>query len=139
MAKRGEMMQAQVLSVLKHKGVAMSAYEVLDALRADHPKIAPPTVYRALNALMEKGGVHRVESLNAFIACKGDAHDHDHASIMSICDDCGLVEENPAPELLDNLAGILGKTGFEAQRHVIEVHGVCSDCITDDVAGDAKP
>lgn len=131
MSTRGEQMQAQVLSVLKQKGAAMSAYDVLDALRADHPKIAPPTVYRALNALIEKGGVHRVESLNAFVACNSDDHSHDHASVMSICDDCGSVEENAAPELMDNLSGLLGKTGFAAQRHVIEVHGTCSDCISE--------
>ncbi|MEM7732320.1 MAG: transcriptional repressor [Pseudomonadota bacterium] len=131
MTTRGEQMQAQVLTVLKRKGAAMSAYDVLDALRADHPKIAPPTVYRALNALIEKGGVHRVESLNAFVACNSDDHDHDHSSVMSICDDCGSVEESPAPELMDNLSGILSKTGFAAQRHVIEVHGTCSDCVAD--------
>ncbi|MEO0372004.1 MAG: transcriptional repressor [Pseudomonadota bacterium] len=136
MTTRGEAMQAEVLTVLKSKNAAMSAYDILDVLRGDHPKIAPPTVYRALNALIEKGGVHRVESLNAFVACNSQEHHHDHGSVMSICDDCGLVEENAAPELFDSLAGILGKAGFEAQRHVIEVHGVCSDCVTDDSVGD---
>lgn len=130
MPTRGETMQAHVLSVLKRQGVALSAYDILNALREKHPKIAPPTVYRALNVLIEKGGVHRVESLNAFIASNGQSHDH--ASIMSICDDCGSVEENTAPELLDNLSGLLGKTGFDAQRHVIEVHGVCSACGSED-------
>ncbi|MEM6589744.1 MAG: transcriptional repressor [Pseudomonadota bacterium] len=139
MTTRGEQMQAQVLAVLKRKGSAMSAYDVLDVLRADHPKIAPPTVYRALNALIEKGGVHRVESLNAFVACNSDGHSHDHASVMSICDDCGSVEENAAPGLMDNLSGILDKAGFAAQRHVIEVHGTCSDCVTEEMSGDSKP
>ncbi|MEO0773632.1 MAG: transcriptional repressor [Pseudomonadota bacterium] len=139
MTTRGEQMQAHVLRVLKREGAALSAYDVLDALRADHPKIAPPTVYRALNALIDKGGVHRVESLNAFIACNSDHHDHDHGSIMSICDDCGSVEENAAPEVVSNLSGLLGKAGFEAQRHVIEVHGVCSDCSTENSAEGRKP
>lgn len=125
-------MQSRVLSVLKREGTALSAYDVLDALRAEYPKIAPPTVYRALNALIDKGGVHRVESLNAFIACREDGHDH--ASIMSICDDCGSVEENPAPELMANLSGVLDKTGFDAHRHVIEVHGVCSTCGSEDAS-----
>ena len=53
MSTRGEQMQAQVLSVLKRKGAAMSAYDVLDQLRHEYPKIAPPTVYRALHALIE--------------------------------------------------------------------------------------
>lgn len=130
MSTRGEIMQSKVLAVLKREGAALSAYDVLEELRGEYPKIAPPTVYRALNALIEKGGVHRVESLNAFIACNSD--NQKHASIMSICDDCGSVEENEAPELMDNLAGVLGKTGFDAHRHVIEVHGVCSTCGSED-------
>ena len=130
MSTRGEIMQSKVLAVLIREGSALSAYDVLDQLRHEYPKIAPPTVYRALHALIEKGGVHRVESLNAFVACNSTSHEH--ALIMSICDDCGSVEENAAPELMDNLAGILGKTGFDAHRHVIEVHGVCSTCGSED-------
>ena len=131
-------MQAEVLSVLKGKETALSAYDILDALRSERPKIAPPTIYRALNALIEKRAVHRIESLNAYIACASKDHQHGHGAVMSICDDCGSVEENPAPELMHNLAGILGKSGFEAQRHVIEVHGVCSDCVSDDAGEDTK-
>lgn len=126
MNKRGEAIQAHVLAVLRQEGTALSAYDILEKLRKDIPKIAPPTVYRALNALIERGGVHRVESLNAFIACNGDKHDH--ASIMSICDDCGSVEENAAPSLLKELTGLVSKSGFDAQRHVVEVHGRCSSC-----------
>lgn len=132
MSTRGEIMQSDVLAVLTQKDAALSAYDILNSLRDKHPKIAPPTVYRALTALVGKGAVHRVESLNAFIACTNV--DHTHASIMSICDDCGTVEERAAPELLDNLSGLLGETGFEAQRHVIEVHGVCSACGSEDNA-----
>lgn len=126
MVKKGEMMQSEVLAVLKQAGAALSAYDVLHKLREKHPKIAPPTVYRALNALIEKGGVHRIESLNAFIACRGEGTQK--TAIMSICDDCGSVEESSAPEVYDSLSCYLGKHGFEAQRHVIEVHGVCSSC-----------
>lgn len=132
MAKRGEMMQAEVLSVLKRDGSALSAYDILHILRETHPKIAPPTVYRALTALIEKGGVHRVESLNAFVACNHDGREH--ASIMSICHDCGSVEESAAPHLFDQLSGLVGKNGFDAQRHVVEVHGVCSSCGSEDAS-----
>ncbi|MEL6118146.1 MAG: transcriptional repressor [Pseudomonadota bacterium] len=126
MRTRGEVMQSKILAVLKHADSALSAYDILEALRDEFPKIAPPTVYRGLAALTEKGSVHRVESLNSFVACTN--HNHDHASIMSICDDCGSVEENEAPKIFDDLSGLLGKTGFDAHRHVIEVHGVCAAC-----------
>lgn len=126
MGKRGEEVQANVLAVLRRFGEPASAYAVLDALRETSPKLAPTTIYRALNALTERGKVHRLESLNAFMVCQCDGHQQ--SSILSICDDCGSVEESIAPDVLDNLSKVVGTTGFEAVRHVIEVHGRCSDC-----------
>ena len=126
MSTRGEKMQAEVLAILRRRCGPLSAYDILGELREGHPKIAPPTIYRALAALTERGCAHRIESLNAFIACQCDRHHH--ASILSICDDCGLVEESVAPDLLKELSGIIGKSGFAPMRHVIEVHGVCASC-----------
>ena len=126
MSKRGEKMQAEVLAVLRQACGALSAYDVLSELRSAHPKIAPPTVYNALASLTKHGRVHRVESLKAYIACQcGGPH---HETVLSICDDCGAVEERVAPHLLRNLSGFLEKTGCTPQRHVVEVHGVCSAC-----------
>ncbi|MEL6207904.1 MAG: transcriptional repressor [Pseudomonadota bacterium] len=126
MTKRGEKMQAEILGLLRAAGGAQSAYDVLYALRVTHPKIAPPTVYNALSALTKAGRVHRVESLKAYIACQCDgAH---HASVLSICDACGTVEEHLAPQLVKTLSGFVEETGFRPQRHVIEVHGTCSEC-----------
>lgn len=126
MSKRGEKVQAEVLAVLRgHRG-ALSAYDVLDRLRKSNPKIAPPTIYRALAALAKLRQVHRLESLNAFVACQCDLHQHD--SILSICDVCGAIEESVSPDLLRSLSMITGKSGFTPMRHVIEVHGLCASC-----------
>ncbi|MEM9523352.1 MAG: Fur family transcriptional regulator [Pseudomonadota bacterium] len=128
MGKQGEKMQSEVLAVLcRHRG-PLSAYAVLEELRQSNPKIAPTTIYRALTALTERGRVHRLESLKAFIACQCDRHQH--ASILSICGDCGAVEESIAPDLLKELSGIAGKSGFAPMRHVIEIHGLCVSCGT---------
>jgi Fur family zinc uptake transcriptional regulator len=126
MSKRGEKMQADVLAILRRRGCPLSAYKLLGELRESYPKIAPPTIYRALGALTERGRVHRLESLNAFIACQCDRHMK--ASILSICDDCGTVEESVAPDLLEELSSVAGKSGFQPSRHVIEIHGVCASC-----------
>ena len=126
MSRRGERMQAEVLAVLRRRGRPLSAYAVLGALRERHPRIAPPTIYRALAALTERGRVHRLESMKAFIACQCDRHAQ--ASILSICDDCGTVEESVAPDLLDELSSVAGKSGFRPERHVIEIHGLCASC-----------
>ena len=128
MSKRGEKLQAEVLAVLRRRRGPLSAYDVLGELRDAYPKIAPPTIYRALSALMERGRVHRLESLNAYVACQCDGHRH--AAVLSICDDCGTVEESVAPDLLKELSRIAGKSGFAPRRHVIEVHGVCGTCGT---------
>ena len=119
-------MQAQVLAVLRGRRSPMSAYEVLRCLREERPRLAPPTIYRALAALTERGKIHRLESLNAFIACRCDRH-HD-ASILSICTDCGAVEESLSTDLVATLSSIAGKSGFAPRRHVIEVHGQCGAC-----------
>ena len=126
MSKRGEETQAEVLAVLQRRRGPLSAYDVLGELREANPKIAPPTIYRALAALTERGRVHRLESLNAFIACQCTRHQH--ATILSICDDCGAVEENVAPDLVDRLSSIIAMSGFAPMRHVIEVHGLCASC-----------
>ncbi|MFV0368884.1 MAG: Fur family transcriptional regulator [Hyphomicrobiaceae bacterium] len=128
MSKRGEKMKAEVLRVLRRRRDPLSAYDVLRELSTAYPSIAPPTIYNALAALTKGGRVHRVESLKAYIACQCDSHQQ--ACILSICDDCGTVEERVAPDLLAELSGVVSESGFLPQRHVIEVHGVCAACRT---------
>jgi len=132
MSKRGEKLQAQVLAVLRRRGGPLSAYDILGTFREANPKIAPTTIYRALAALTERGRVHRLESLNAYIACQCDRHQQ--SSVLSICDDCGAVEESVAPEILKELSRVAGKSGFAPRRHVIELHGVCGTCGTGELS-----
>lgn len=124
--KRPAEWHERVLSVLKKNSVGMSAYEVLDALKVFNPKIAPPTVYRALNALTEQGRVHRLESKNAYVACR--SFPHQHTPVFSVCDGCGLVEECMAPQVLSALSEVASKTGFAPTHQVIEVRGRCVAC-----------
>ena len=116
----------KALAVLRKNSGAMSAYEVLDELRMFNPKIAPPTVYRALHALVERGQVHRLESRNAYVACRGAKHQS--APVLSVCDGCGLVEESMAPQVLGALADVTSQTGFTQTHQVIELHGRCISC-----------
>lgn len=119
-------MQAQVVETLTRAQKPLTAYAILEELRAEYPKIAPTTIYRALSALAEQGKVHRLESLNAYLACQ---HDHPHEeSILSICDDCGTVEERLAPEVMKGLAQLAHQSGFAASRQIVEIHGTCADC-----------
>ena len=126
MGKRGEEMQTAVLAILRDSKSPHSAYTLLDRLQETYPKIAPPTVYRALATLVERGQIHRLESLNAYVACQSEAHHQ--ASVLSICEDCGIVEETFEPDIVSRLSAALRKSGFSAQRHIIEVNGICASC-----------
>lgn len=128
-------MQAEVLAVLRRRDGPSSAYDVLRELREAHPKIAPPTVYNALAALTKTGRAHRIESLKSYIACKRETPAH-ASSILSICIDCGTVEERVAPGLIEELSDIVAQSGFSPERHVIEVHGVCAACAHETAAAD---
>ncbi|MEO0989427.1 MAG: Fur family transcriptional regulator [Pseudomonadota bacterium] len=125
MGSRGEKYQAEVLAILQDGQSALSAYDVLEALRPSNPKIAPPTVYRALAALTDRGLVHRLESLNAYVACRCDGHKN---AVLSICSDCGSIEETVAEDLISELTSVAAKSGFQTARHVVEVHGMCATC-----------
>ena len=119
-------MQADVLAVLRRRDAPMSAYEVLDRLRDGNSRLAPPTIYRALGALIEGGRVHRLESLKAFVACK--CEQHRPVPIFSICKECGTVEEAFSWHITNELSKIAGQSGFAPVRQVIEVHGQCARC-----------
>ena len=126
MGKRGKQMQTEILSILRDSRSPHSAYTLLDRLQETYPKMAPPTVYRALSALGERGQIHRLESLNAYVACQSEAHHQ--TSVLSICDDCGVVEETFEPDIFSRLSAALRESGFSAQRHIIEVNGICASC-----------
>ena len=126
MAKAGERMQEMVLAILRREGQPRSAYELLSVLQANRPNLAPPSVYRALAALTDKGVVHRIESMKAYVASQNAQAVDD--CILAICDDCGVVEERLAPTLVDLISTEAGKSGFAATRHVLEVHGFCAEC-----------
>ena len=124
--KRKNDWTTRVMNCLRKSNGPMSAYDVLADLRQFNPKIAPPTVYRALTKLSEQGEIHRIESLNAYIACQCDHHSQ--ASILSVCDDCGSIEESIAPQVLKAISNVVKKSGFRASKQVIELRGQCLSC-----------
>ncbi len=105
----------------------MTAYQVLDAVRA-HGITAPPTVYRTLNRLVEEGLAHRVESINAYVACAHTHHHSDEAVIFAICENCGAVEEIDDSEAIAQLRRSAEKSSFAVQRVAVEVMGLCGPC-----------
>ena len=82
---------------------SFSAYELLEELKKSEPQAKPPTVYRALDFLMEQGFIHRVESTNSFISC-GSCNGHEHFSHLLICDKCNNVIELQSDTLVSFFA-----------------------------------
>jgi Fur family transcriptional regulator, zinc uptake regulator len=119
--------QMLVFEALSGAAQPMSAYVILDKLREAGLR-APLQVYRALDKLIETRLVHRLESLNAFVAC---AHQHCHddcASAFAICEKCGSVTEFSDDAVMERLRSWSGKAKFAPTKMVVEVRGVCAAC-----------
>lgn len=122
--------QALVLGVLKAATSPKSAYDILDDLRGDGFR-APLQVYRALEKLTEFGLIHRLESLNAFVAC-ADPHDHEaheHGiTAFAICEDCGTVTEFHDQGIEGRLQAWQSARHFKPEKTTIEIRGHCKAC-----------
>ena len=119
--------QSLVLDRLCHAEGPMSAYDILDKVRAEGIK-APLQVYRALDKLLEKGLAHRLESLNAFVAC-AEPHCHRAGIIaFAICETCGHVSEFADDVVRERLDQWTAKEGFIPRRTTVEIRGTCKAC-----------
>jgi Fur family zinc uptake transcriptional regulator len=119
--------QRMVLDVLESEPVPMTAYSILDHLRHDGLK-APLQVYRALDKLTELRAVHRLESLNSFVACQqADCQLHQTVA-FTICDACGHVDEISNNQLSRQLAKLAKTDGFLLSKSTVELRGCCRSC-----------
>lgn len=116
-----------VLRLLCKSDKPLSAYELLDCMRSVVKNPAPPTVYRALDFLLEQGLVHKLESLHAYVGCNHP--DHPHVSQFLICDDCGEVAEVEDSTVVKSLKAAGKAAGFRTKRPVVELLGTCAQCI----------
>ncbi len=116
--------------VLENEG-SIGAYAVLDRLKAIRHNAVPPTVYRALDFLLEHGLVHRVERLNAFVPCE-EGVGHDHAVQFLICRNCGGVDEVEDKGVAKALRHVTHAAGFKPAHATVEVEGTCAACTAND-------
>jgi Fur family transcriptional regulator, zinc uptake regulator len=104
-----------------------TAYQLLDRLKETRKGAAPPTIYRALDFLMERGLIHKIERLNAFVPCNESGHVH-HAAQFLICRKCGSVAELDDPEVSKALEKAAHRQSFHTASAVVELDGTCADC-----------
>lgn len=144
-----------VLGLILAAEKPVGAYDLLEHLRPGRRAAAPPTVYRALDFLLEQGLIHRIERLSAFVGCVSSAHGaeehgagaahaalagsadadaaaahhhHHHAAQFLICRDCGRVTELEDDGLARALADAAARRGFQVGGSTVEAEGTCADC-----------
>ncbi|AQT48158.1 MULTISPECIES: Fur family transcriptional regulator [Bartonella] len=119
--------QMLVLAVLENEHTPLSAYTILDRLR-DKGFRAPLQVYRALHKLVSEKLVHKLESVNAFMAClHPECHKHG-LTVFIICEKCSHVAEVEDPTLAETILQMTQKEGFLPETTTIEIRGLCTNC-----------
>lgn len=115
----------RVLEILLQEHRAMGAYDILGLLTDDGYGAQPPVVYRALDFLVEHGFAHKIQKLNAYVACShpGDAH----APVFLICRVCNAVAETSAA-LRSPLGQAADALDFTIETTVVEAEGLCPQC-----------
>jgi len=120
-------LRRQVLDIFSDSVAPMGAYAILEELsRRGGKQVAPPTVYRTLEFFLDRGFVHKIETLNTYAPCEHLGHAH-HGMLL-ICESCGRSEEVEDPAALAAIERAAGGSGFTLQRVTVEALGLCRKC-----------
>lgn len=120
-------LRKEVLELILNSSGPVGAYDLLAQLKGNSQRpAAPPTVYRTLDFLLEKGFIHRLTSINAYIPCCHPRAGHQAAFL--ICSKCNTVKEASALGLIQQLDQLASSDHFQAQHSIIEISGLCQQC-----------
>lgn len=117
----------RVLEEIAGSHHAIGAYEILERLGRKGVRLAPISVYRAIDALLSAGVIHRLESRNAFFACHA-THTAEYDQLVLACEGCGRVAEVPGKPVFEAIASAARQAAFQPGHTVAEVSGMCADC-----------
>ena len=118
----------QIIFNLIHKSPEpLKAYTILFNVQKKGIK-APPQVYRVLDKLVEMGKIHKIESKNAFVACRNSDCEISKATAFSICEKCEVVDEISDIKLSKYLSNFNHKKGMKFKRFNLEFFGLCKKC-----------
>ena len=119
--------QQIVLDIIEKAKGPLKAYSILFNVQKKGIK-APPQIYRALNKLIEMGKIHKIESKNAFVACRNSNCEISKATAFSICESCEMVDEISDVKLSKYLSSFSDKKGTKYKRFNLEFFGLCKKC-----------
>lgn len=123
-------LRQQVFAEIASTQGSIGAYDVLDRLAQKGTRLAPISVYRAIDALMEAGVVHRLESRNAFFACR-IVHGEGRRQLVQACESCGAVIEIDGEVIFETIDKVSRASGFTPRVKYVEVSGLCPKCSRD--------
>tara|TARA_Y100000588_G_scaffold152097_1_gene166202 strand:+ start:37 stop:525 length:489 start_codon:yes stop_codon:yes gene_type:complete len=120
-------LRRQVLELIWTSHQPVGAYSVLELMNAEgEGNVAPMTVYRAIDFLIENGLVHRIASRNAYVGCNHP--EAPHTGHFLICRDCGQVAEIEEQAISNALVAGAERAGFDGVSSMVEIEGRCRDC-----------
>ena len=119
--------QQVVFDIIVKAKDPLKAYSILYNVQKKGIK-APQQIYRALDKLIEIGKIHKIESRNAFVACKNINCELSKATAFSICENCEQVEEIKDIKLSKYLSNYNDKTGMKYKKYNLEFYGICRKC-----------
>ncbi|WP_296402723.1 Fur family transcriptional regulator [Psychrobacter sp.] len=112
----------------------LGAYDLIQSLQqtreqsAEKAKmVAPPTIYRTLEFLLDFGFIHQLTSINAFVPC---CHPRDaHNAVFLLCNECRRVQEFSGIPAQDIVGFVKNEVGFKVEQSVMELKGLCQTCL----------
>lgn len=120
-------LRRRVLELVWSSHQPLGAYDILGVLsREDGRRAAPPTVYRALDFLLEHGLIHRLASLNAFTGCSHPGESHQ--GYFLLCRQCKTAIEMSQPAIGAAIRQAADALGFTVEGQMVEVVGLCARC-----------
>lgn len=119
-------LRLRVLELIAAEPKPVKAYDLLDRLKEEHGRAAPPTIYRALDFLLEHRFIHKLESINAYVGCHHPNEDHQVPFL--ICDVCASAIEICDEKVSQLLGDQARERGFRPRAQTLEMHGVCAEC-----------
>jgi len=119
--------QQIIFDLIDKSSEPLKAYTILFSVQKKGIK-APPQVYRALDKLVETGKIHKIESKNAFVACRNSNCDISKTTAFSICESCEMVDEINDAKLTKYLTNFSDKKGTKYKRFNLEFFGLCKKC-----------
>ncbi|MDP3636375.1 MAG: transcriptional repressor [Azonexus sp.] len=116
-----------VLELLYHSPTGVKAYDLLAQIKEARPGASPPTVYRALDFLIEQGLAHKIGRMNLFVACRHASHQI--PSLFLVCPKCSGVTELQEQSVMSALSTSLAEAGHRLESPEVEISALCPKCV----------